>query len=128
MKEVNKVTTPTDESNAYAKIHETLEAVEKYLREQSFDGGSGKPEVPDEGANFGHRVRALRGKLGLSQADFARRYGLDLGTLRGWEQGRRNPDRANQTLIGAIEADPAAMASLILKSMLNQDRDAIARK
>jgi putative transcriptional regulator len=110
---------PTED--AYAEIHETLDAVEKYLLEQDCGGGSGKSEDPAPQAGFGRRVRALRERLGLSQADFARRYGLDLGTLRGWEQGRRNPDRANRTLIGAIEADPRAMASLISKSMFSEN-------
>jgi putative transcriptional regulator len=110
----------SESEDAYAEIHETLDAVEKYLLEQNRGGGSQKSEVPTPKSGFGHRVRALREKLGLSQSDFARRYGLDLGTLRGWEQGRRKPDRANQTLIGAIEANPSVMASLISKSMLSQ--------
>src|SRR5947209_18906677 len=39
-------------------------------------------------------VRALRKKLGLSQAEFAARFHLPLGTIRDWEQGAHRPDKA----------------------------------
>jgi putative transcriptional regulator len=41
-------------------------------------------EVPD--------VRAIREGLGLSQNAFASTYRIPLATLKGWEQGRRQPD------------------------------------
>jgi DNA-binding transcriptional regulator YiaG len=34
---------------------------------------------------------ALRHQLGLSQAQFARRFGLPVQTLAQWERGRRQP-------------------------------------
>lgn len=40
------------------------------------------------------RVKTLRRALGLTQEEFARRYQIPLGTLRDWEQGRTQPDRA----------------------------------
>ena len=36
-------------------------------------------------------VRAVREATGLSQAQFARLIEVQIGTLRNWEQGRRNP-------------------------------------
>lgn len=33
-------------------------------------------------------VRAIRRRMGLTQAAFADRFGFSLGTLRDWEQGR----------------------------------------
>ncbi|MGO9173384.1 MAG: helix-turn-helix domain-containing protein [Rhodomicrobium sp.] len=104
------------EVDTLSQIYETLDAVEKYLKDRAPDGGSGIPENAGDAPDFASRVRGLRGKLALSQAQFARRYGLDLATLRGWEQGRRQPDTANKTLIGVIEANPAVMATLIAKS------------
>ena len=32
-------------------------------------------------------LKALRQRLGLSQAKFARRYGFAVGSIRNWEQG-----------------------------------------
>ena len=54
-------------------------------------------------------VRALRKGLGLNQPDFAARYGLSVGTLRDWEQGRSQPDRPAQTLLRVIEREPEAV-------------------
>jgi putative transcriptional regulator len=36
-------------------------------------------------------VAAIRNKTGRSQAAFARRIGVPVGTLRNWEQGHRSP-------------------------------------
>ena len=39
-------------------------------------------------------VAAIRAKLKLSQAQFARAFGISLDTLQNWEQGRRQPTGA----------------------------------
>lgn len=49
---------------------------------------------------------AIRKRLGLSQAAFARRYGLSPSTLRDWEQGRRAPDAPARALLRVIEYAP----------------------
>jgi DNA-binding transcriptional regulator YiaG len=54
-------------------------------------------------------VRAIRENLGLSQADFAARFGLELDTIRNWEQGRYAPDRAAVVLLAVIEHYPEAV-------------------
>ena len=51
-------------------------------------------EVPD--------VRAIREGLGLSQQAFARAYRIPLATLKGWEQGRRNPDATASAYLSVI--------------------------
>ena len=52
-------------------------------------------------------VKALRARIGLSQAKFAALLRVDLGTLRNWEQGRREPTGPARALIYAIQKDPA---------------------
>ena len=47
-------------------------------------------------------VRAVRTELGLSQAGFSARFGLPIGNIRDWEQGRSKPDQAAQVLILTI--------------------------
>lgn len=49
---------------------------------------------------------AIRKRLGLSQAAFAKRYGLSPATLRDWEQGRRAPDAPARALLRVIEYAP----------------------
>jgi putative transcriptional regulator len=47
---------------------------------------------------------------GLSQSEFARTYGLPLGTLKDWEQGRSAPDAAGIAYLTAIIHDAPAVA------------------
>ena len=37
-------------------------------------------------------VRAIRTKLGMTQEEFAGRFGFSVNTLRHWEQGKRQPE------------------------------------
>lgn len=60
--------------------------------------------VPDE-----VDVSALRARLGLSQARFARSFGLDLGAVQAWEQHRRKPDRTARILLAVIAREPDAV-------------------
>ncbi len=54
-------------------------------------------------------VAKLRRRLGLSQAAFARAFGLDVTALHAWEQGRRRPDRAARVLLAVIAKEPEAV-------------------
>ena len=51
-------------------------------------------------------VKRLRGWTQLSQAEFARLLGVELSTLRNWEQGRREPTGPARALLRAISNDP----------------------
>jgi putative transcriptional regulator len=51
-------------------------------------------------------VAALREKSGLSQALFADRIGVSVGTLRNWEQGRRVPDGPARVLLAMLARNP----------------------
>ena len=51
-------------------------------------------------------VKRLRGWTRLSQPEFARLLGVELGTLRNWEQGRREPTGPARALLRAISNDP----------------------
>lgn len=55
------------------------------------------------------QLKALRQRLGLSQAEFAQTFALAIGTLRDWEQGRVMPDRAALTLLDVIAHNPEAV-------------------
>lgn len=52
-------------------------------------------------------IKTLRAQTGLSQAKFAELLSVDLGTLRNWEQGRREPTGPAKALLRAIHRDPA---------------------
>ena len=50
-------------------------------------------------------AKHLRWQLGLSQAEFARKFRIPLGTLRDWEQHRTEPDQAAKAYLKVIAAD-----------------------
>ena len=54
-------------------------------------------------------VRLIREKFGLGQEDFARRFGLRLEMVRGWEDRTLVPDPAAVTLLRVIWAEPEAV-------------------
>ena len=61
-------------------------------------------------------VRAIREKAGLSQAEFAQRYGFSARTLQEWEQGRAEPESAVRAYLTVIERNPKAVERALLAS------------
>ncbi|UCZ84659.1 helix-turn-helix domain-containing protein [Pseudomonas sp. L5B5] len=53
-----------------------------------------------------------RAKVGLSQSAFATLLGVSLRTLQDWEQGRRQPTGAAQTLLRVASQYPEALRAL----------------
>lgn len=51
-------------------------------------------------------VRSLRERLQMSQQAFATTYRIPLATLKGWEQGRRQPDATAAAYLSVIEKLP----------------------
>jgi putative transcriptional regulator len=54
-------------------------------------------------------VKAIRERFGLSQADFARRFGFRVDAVQNWEQGRRRPAGAARALLKVIDREPEAV-------------------
>ena len=59
------------------------------------------------------RVKVLRQRLGMTQAEFAEAFHLPVTTLRDWEQHRSTPDAPARELLLAIERDPKVMRRLL---------------
>ncbi len=58
-------------------------------------------------------VKAIRAKTRKTQTEFARAYRLPAGTVRDWEQKRRQPDAPARVLLGLIEQDPERVERMI---------------
>lgn len=58
-------------------------------------------------------VRTTRTKLGLSQAEFAKRFRVPLGTLRDWEQARATAPDFAVAYVRVIMRDPDLVAAAI---------------
>jgi len=52
------------------------------------------------------QVKVIRRALALTQQEFSKRYGIPLGTLRDWEQGRTEPDQPARAYLRVIARDP----------------------
>ncbi len=58
-------------------------------------------------------VAAVRAKLRLSQAEFARLLGISVDTLQNWEQGRRKPSGAARVLLKVAARHPEAVLEAV---------------
>jgi putative transcriptional regulator len=56
------------------------------------------------------RIKSLRRALALTPEEFAARYHIPLGTLRDWEQGRREPDQPARAYLEVIASNPEAVS------------------
>jgi putative transcriptional regulator len=54
-------------------------------------------------------IKAIRGRLGLTQQQFATRFGFNITTLRHWEQDRRVPDGTARAYLRVIDREPQAV-------------------
>ncbi len=61
-------------------------------------------------------VKAIRRRLGLSQAKFAARFGFAPASVRNWEQGRRVPDGPARILLAVIGEYPGMVESVLRKA------------
>jgi len=51
--------------------------------------------------------------MGLSQAQFATKFGFPPATLRNWEQGRARPDAPTRVLLAVIAKHPEAVEDVL---------------
>src|SRR5579862_1413648 len=61
-------------------------------------------------------VREVRTKMGLSQTQFATKFGFPPATLRNWEQGRSRPDAPTRVLLAVIAKHPEAVEDVLRKA------------
>lgn len=82
----------------FAKLVESMEQAGEIIR--------GERAPSREFAVDAITVKDIRKAAGLSQAKFARVIDVQIGTLRNWEQGRREPTGPAKALLRAIRNDP----------------------
>lgn len=58
-------------------------------------------------------VAAVRGRIGLTQAQFAARFGVSVATLRHWERGDRSPQGPALVLLNLIDRDPVGVLRVL---------------
>ena len=60
------------------------------------------------------RVAIIRRAFKLSQEEFAAQFHIPIGTLRDWEQGRKEPDAAAKAYLRVIASAPDTVRKALL--------------
>src|SRR5271170_4936178 len=58
-------------------------------------------------------VKAIRNRLGMTQARFSDTFGFSLDAIKHWEGGRRTPEAPARTLLTVIARNPAAVLNAL---------------
>jgi len=98
----------SDMTNAATSIKKGLQEALTHAKGHKTGAWVHHIEVPEPD------VPAIRERSGLSQAEFACSIGVAVGTLRGWEQGRRRPEGAARVLLALIERRPRIVQDELL--------------
>jgi len=101
---------PKKQPTVGARIIEGLEQAIEWTRGENDDVHVTLVQVPEVD------VREVRTKMGLSQAQFATKFGFPPATLRNWEQGRSRPDAPTRVLLAVIAKHPEAVEDVLRKA------------
>ena len=58
-------------------------------------------------------IKNIRGRLNMSQYEFALMIGVSVSTLQNWEQGRRKPEGPAQALLKITAENPKAVVKAL---------------
>ncbi len=98
-------------STAFEKMMAGLSEVEAYLSGQT---KAFKAHVPGD-----VDVKAIRKRLGLTQARFSDAFGFSLDAVKNWESHRRQPEAAARVLLTVIEQNPVAVVAALHPDIVN---------
>ena len=89
----------------FEQMMDGLNDVEAFLagKQEGF-----KAHVPQE-----VDVKAIRNRLGMTQARFSDTFGFSLDAIKHWEGGRRTPEAPARTLLTVIDTNPAAVLTAL---------------
>jgi putative transcriptional regulator len=102
--------TPKTRPTVGARIIEGLEQAIAWTRGENNDARVTLVQVPEVD------VREVRTSMGLSQAQFATKFGFPPATLRNWEQGRSRPDAPTRVLLAVIAKHPEAVEDVLRRA------------
>lgn len=88
-------------SNLFDGIKQGLQEAIDHARGKEIGARVHRPRPVD--------VKAVRAKVGMTQEQFAARFGFSTATLRHWERGDRTPRGPALVLLNVIERNPGAV-------------------
>jgi putative transcriptional regulator len=101
---------PKKRPSVGARIVEGLEQAIAWTRGKNDKARVTLVQAPDV------NVRKVRRNMGLSQAQFAAKFGFPPATLRNWERGRSRPDMPTRVLLAVIAKHPEAAEDVLRKA------------
>jgi putative transcriptional regulator len=106
--------TPEAQAAALAKVDwAKLDAMtDKDIEQQVAENPDAAP-ILSKAETAAALVRTVRQRLGMSQPAFAARYRIPVGTLRDWEQNRKQPDSTALAYLQVIARAPDAVAKAL---------------
>jgi putative transcriptional regulator len=63
-------------------------------------------------------VARIRGKVNMSQGQFAAHFGVSVRTVQEWEQGRAVPSGPSRALLIVIDREPTAVRRALVSSTI----------
>ena len=81
-----------------------------------------KAHVPEE-----VDVKAIRNRLGMTQARFSNTFGFSLDAIKHWEGGRRSPEAPARTLLTVIDKNPAAVLTALNPAAVGSSKPTAVR-
>lgn len=102
-----------------------LTSSQKKKLEEAFSQTPDTHDIPEISTSDGFRplnpdayfsamaIRDLRKRVGVSQTRFSRMIGVNVHTLRNWEQGKRRPEGPAIALLKLVSADPEYVRSIL---------------
>ena len=70
-------------------------------------------------------VKAIRNRLGMTQARFSDTFGFSLDAIKHWEGGRRTPEAPARTLLAVIDKNPAAVLTALNPAFAASSKSAV---
>ena len=119
---------PAGRSNVYGYRENHLSLIEAALRSTNWQALDAQTDeeiahnvaadtdaapLLTDGQTAAAMARTVRTRLGLSQTEFAARFHLPVGTLRDWEQNRRQPDAPALAYLRVIAREPDMVARVL---------------
>jgi putative transcriptional regulator len=89
----------------FAQMMDGLNDVEAFLAGEQEEFKAHVPQEVD--------VKAIRDRLGMTQARFSDTFGFSLDAIKHWEGGRRTPEAPARTLLTVIDKNPAAVLTAL---------------
>lgn len=94
-------------NKAFNSIKKGLEEAISHAEGKSPDTVVHRPRPVD--------VKALRSRIGMTQEQFAARFGFSTATLRHWERGDRAPHGPALVLLNVIEHNPKVVIEALTR-------------